>query len=116
MDFDAKITNEIVRPRTRYLAVLDPIVRADRQGAIDDMLQVLREQGVIVDVHTLTKIDTFTLDRYSPDPGFHRSIERGLVRDVAEEATPHIRFDEWKRTSPREAEKRATLTVVRKRP
>lgn len=43
--------------RTRFLDGLDQMVMQDRRGAIDDMLQVLREQGVIETAQVLQHID-----------------------------------------------------------
>lgn len=61
--------------RTRWLNILDNLVMTDRQGAIDDMLQVLREHGVIQDAHATVELP----DQFSEDEVYRDSARRQIA-------------------------------------
>lgn len=48
--------------RTRFLDELDRMLMQDRQGAIDDMLQVLRECGAIKQAYAAKMMDNHRLE------------------------------------------------------
>lgn len=66
--------------RTRYLPLLDAMISQDRDGAVMDMMQVLRERGAIgkIDVHTTVR--TVMLDKAE---GFRTACQRDLIRHLA---------------------------------
>lgn len=63
--------------RTRFLEDLDRMVMMDRRGAIDDMLQVLRELKIIQTAYSTASLD----DRYRDREGFFES-RKSYVADM----------------------------------
>lgn len=53
--------------RTRFLPALDEMLRQDRRGAIDDMLNVLRERGVLRQAPVSRVVRDDDIDRYGAD-------------------------------------------------
>jgi hypothetical protein len=53
--------------RTRFLPALDEMLRQDRRGAIDDMLNVLRERGVLRQAAVSRVVRDDDIDRYGAD-------------------------------------------------
>ncbi len=52
---------------TRFLKELKEMVALDREGAIDDMLAVLRQERVIDTVYTMQMVDALALGRFGED-------------------------------------------------
>lgn len=53
--------------RTRFLQALDEMLRQDRRGAIDDMLKVLREQGILRPVAASRVVRDDEIEHYGAD-------------------------------------------------
>lgn len=53
--------------RTRFLEQLDEMLRQDRRGAIDDMLQVLRERGVLRTASASVVVSDYEVENYGDD-------------------------------------------------
>lgn len=69
--------------RTRFLEQLDWMVRQDRAGAIMDMLQVLREQGVVSTICATVAEHP----RYAEDESYKRAIKKNLATSIGILAT-----------------------------
>lgn len=95
--------------RTRFLAQLDEMLRTDRQGAIDDMLQVLRERRVLITAHSAQDYDR----RYLPDEGFTDHVKRSVSARLAEHLfqSGAISFSE-KRNDPMTNRMNASVEVL----
>lgn len=65
--------------RTRFLPVLDEMIRTDRMGAIDDMLQVLRERGVTTTANASVSIDPRF---WSENKDFISHIKKELANQI----------------------------------
>lgn len=53
--------------RTRFLSHLDEMLLKDRRGALADMLQVLRERGVVTNASASIVVDDARLEVYGDD-------------------------------------------------
>lgn len=64
--------------RTRFLEDLDRMLAVDSRGAIDDMLQVLRERGVIKEAFAEEMMD----DRRSSEEGIRNALKRSAANSI----------------------------------
>jgi hypothetical protein len=63
--FVSRMSMKHFHDRTRFVPYLDEMLKTDRQGAIDDMLKVLRECGVIGKIESRYFISESEIERYA---------------------------------------------------
>lgn len=96
--------------RTRFLPALDRLIAQDRRGAIADMLQVLREQGVVQTAVSASGFDV----RHIADAGAKDAIKRDLSSSLGHLATEHVDLVRSDRhADPRLVEMSLSIDVVR---
>lgn len=83
--------------RTRFLAALDRMIEADGKGAVDDMLQVLREVGAIKTVGASDLQDERRLKTEGYRDAMRRHIAGVIANFLVEQG--EIRFSESASTS-----------------
>jgi hypothetical protein len=100
--------------RTRFLKDLDQMVMIDRQGAIDDMLQVLRECKVIETAYGTDEVDKFLLLDHGPD--YRYAARRGIANLIGSLLLDdkHIAFTE-REVNPVFVEIKGTVEVVKRK-
>lgn len=86
--------------RTRFLEELDRMVMRDKRGAIDDMLQVLRENGVIKTAYSTASIDDRWMMRDAES--YTASLKRQAVDQLSHfiDYEGAVKFSEDRRARP----------------
>lgn len=103
-----------MRERTRYLPALDDLIREDRRGAIMDMLQVLRENGAIVDYHSRNFVRSLYMENADLKKATQEDVSHCLAKLLESHGSIQFSWEKRKTDSPWEqyGEKSATVTAT----